>query len=322
MNRPRVYTCPQSWAPLPPCSRFLLVIFYTCTVYMFIAVFTAARTWKQPNVHQWRNGSPLLTVRPLVWCHRVPLSASLTSPHPLLMTPQLPLCCFPPPCPPPVLSPTPSFHLRASAKAGWPHKGNSLLPRNFPKQKFWGPSASVWSELCLQPRLHLRPWSASGPFHLAPNDQELPPSPILSLLPAPAVGPVDVPASRSPGLDSGPVALGPSPHSEHRAQTSAVPLLYFSSPPSPVPFVRSLFHLFPLPPIRASSDIVYRYAHSKSSLIQSIPWEVLACTECEWAVGSDSVHVRAQSCPTLCDPMDCNSWGSSVHGIFQGRLSE
>ena len=25
----------------------------------------------------------------------------------------------------------------------------------------------------------------------------------------------------------------------------------------------------------------------------------------------------AQSCPTLCDPMDCSPPGSSVHGIFQ-----
>ena len=25
----------------------------------------------------------------------------------------------------------------------------------------------------------------------------------------------------------------------------------------------------------------------------------------------------AQSCPTLCDPMDCSLPGSSVHGIFQ-----
>ena len=28
----------------------------------------------------------------------------------------------------------------------------------------------------------------------------------------------------------------------------------------------------------------------------------------------------AQSCPTLCDPMDCNLPGSSVHGIFQKRI--
>ena len=30
----------------------------------------------------------------------------------------------------------------------------------------------------------------------------------------------------------------------------------------------------------------------------------------------------AQSCPTLCDPMDCSLSGSSVHGIFQARVRE
>ena len=30
----------------------------------------------------------------------------------------------------------------------------------------------------------------------------------------------------------------------------------------------------------------------------------------------------AQSCPTLCDPMDCNLSGSSVHGIFQAIVLE
>ena len=29
-----------------------------------------------------------------------------------------------------------------------------------------------------------------------------------------------------------------------------------------------------------------------------------------------------QSCPTLCDPMDCNPPGSSIHGIFQARVLE
>ena len=28
----------------------------------------------------------------------------------------------------------------------------------------------------------------------------------------------------------------------------------------------------------------------------------------------------AQSCPTLCDRMDCSPPGSSVHGIFQARI--
>ena len=30
----------------------------------------------------------------------------------------------------------------------------------------------------------------------------------------------------------------------------------------------------------------------------------------------------AQSCPTLCDPMDYSLPGSSIHGIFQARILE
>ena len=30
----------------------------------------------------------------------------------------------------------------------------------------------------------------------------------------------------------------------------------------------------------------------------------------------------AQSCPTLCDPMDCSPPGSSIHGMFQARVLE
>ena len=30
----------------------------------------------------------------------------------------------------------------------------------------------------------------------------------------------------------------------------------------------------------------------------------------------------AQSCLTLCDPMDCSLPGSSVHGIFKARVLE
>ena len=29
-----------------------------------------------------------------------------------------------------------------------------------------------------------------------------------------------------------------------------------------------------------------------------------------------------ESCPTLCDPMDCGPPGSSIHGIFQARVLE
>ena len=37
------------------------------------------------------------------------------------------------------------------------------------------------------------------------------------------------------------------------------------------------------------------------------------------------IHVLSelsQSCPTLCDPMDCSLSGSSVHGIFPARVLE
>ena len=32
--------------------------------------------------------------------------------------------------------------------------------------------------------------------------------------------------------------------------------------------------------------------------------------------------LAAQLCPTLCDPMDCSSPGSSIHGILQARILE
>ena len=37
---------------------------------------------------------------------------------------------------------------------------------------------------------------------------------------------------------------------------------------------------------------------------------------------SESESEVAQSCPTLCVPMDCSPPGSSVHGIFQARILE
>ena len=40
--------------------------------------------------------------------------------------------------------------------------------------------------------------------------------------------------------------------------------------------------------------------------------KIIALTESESEV--------TQSCPTLCDPMDCSLPGSSVHGIFQARV--
>ena len=46
-----------------------------------------------------------------------------------------------------------------------------------------------------------------------------------------------------------------------------------------------------------------------------VPW-----SEMGWQQG---IHAELlQSCPTLCDPMDCSPPGSSVHGILQARILE
>ena len=42
--------------------------------------------------------------------------------------------------------------------------------------------------------------------------------------------------------------------------------------------------------------------------------------EMHWFYWVVSLHVKSpQSCPTLCDPMDCSPPGSSVHGVLQAR---
>ena len=38
--------------------------------------------------------------------------------------------------------------------------------------------------------------------------------------------------------------------------------------------------------------------------------------------GNDNDSEVAQSCPTLCDPMDSSQPSSSIHGIFQARILE
>ena len=46
----------------------------------------------------------------------------------------------------------------------------------------------------------------------------------------------------------------------------------------------------------------------------------LVLSLCSKDGGAGDLKVKsevAQSCPTLCDPMDCSLPGSSVHGIFQ-----
>ena len=53
-------------------------------------------------------------------------------------------------------------------------------------------------------------------------------------------------------------------------------------------------------------------------------WELLCCsTQASHCGGFSSVKVLvAQSCPTLCDPMNCSPSASYVHGILQARILE
>ena len=57
---------------------------------------------------------------------------------------------------------------------------------------------------------------------------------------------------------------------------------------------------------------------------QMLIWRYFAdvASICSQLLLSQSESEVAQSCPTLCDPMDCSLPGSSVHGIFQARVLE
>ena len=47
---------------------------------------------------------------------------------------------------------------------------------------------------------------------------------------------------------------------------------------------------------------------------------VLNCISSCWILSIAAAAAKSlQSCPTLCDPMDCSLPGSSVHGIFHGK---
>ena len=55
----------------------------------------------------------------------------------------------------------------------------------------------------------------------------------------------------------------------------------------------------------------------------SVRREASLCVLWEHSLESESVKVlHAQSCPTLCDPMDNSPPGSSLHGILQARIVE
>ena len=49
---------------------------------------------------------------------------------------------------------------------------------------------------------------------------------------------------------------------------------------------------------------------------------VVGCHFCLQCIKEKRKNEVAQSCPTLCNPMDCSLPASSVHGVFQARVLE
>ena len=54
--------------------------------------------------------------------------------------------------------------------------------------------------------------------------------------------------------------------------------------------------------------------------LAGIEFSVISLCVCVW--GGVCVCARALSCLTLCNPLDCNPQGSSVHASFQARILE
>ena len=123
----------------------------------------------------------------------------------------------------------------------------------------------------------------------------------------PALFPLDPHCSKCDALSS------PSSHREplQNAGDSALPptcrarICIWTSPPA-VLYACQAEKLCPQPP---SSGNVGLCLYFPSAVNTGHLWKIV------------KVFV-AQSCPTLCNPMDCNPPGSSVHGILQARILE
>ena len=74
---------------------------------------------------------------------------------------------------------------------------------------------------------------------------------------------------------------------------------------------QSFYNCGPSPPfLTSSSSTIYIYIHAHKYIYTHIFIYIAPMCVC------------AQSCPTLCDSMDCSPPGSSVHGILQARILE
>ena len=70
------------------------------------------------------------------------------------------------------------------------------------------------------------------------------------------------------------------------------------------------------PIINAEEAEVEWFCEDLQDLLELIPQKDVL-----FIIGEKKIEV-IQSCPTLCDLMDCNPQGFSIHGIFQARVLE
>ena len=63
-------------------------------------------------------------------------------------------------------------------------------------------------------------------------------------------------------------------------------------------------------------------AHMTWSVFFRSEWKGHSPYTCRVECDAEKNNVSLQSCPTLCDPMDCSLPDSSVHGILQARILE
>ena len=117
------------------------------------------------------------------------------------------------------------------------------------------------------------------------------------------------------GLPFPPPGDLPNPGIEHRSPTLQADAL-LSEPPGKPQKTRVSCHtllqgIFPTQ--GPNPHLLCLLPLQMDSLLLAPPWKL---------GGHESESEVTQSCPTLCDPMDCSLSGSSVHGIFQARVLE
>ena len=90
---------------------------------------------------------------------------------------------------------------------------------------------------------------------------------------------------------------------------------------------------FDLLAVQGTLKSLLQHHSSKASILQLSAFFIVQLSHSYMTTGKTIALTRqtfvgniksevAQSCPTLCNPMDCSLLGSSVHGIFQARVLE